>query len=288
MMKKVLTVLAALGVCFTSNAQRTAEDYYNDGMKYAQRANYKEAIAYFDMSIRLKTDDYFTWHNRGIAKSLMGDYTAAIVDFKQVVTLSPDYLKAWIALGNCYKRLTYYDSAINNYSFALLLDTENTEAYYHRAAVYEAMNMTDSAMADYKKLDKLGVDVKDKIKYYSDTAKTRPKVHKITSLTKTAEDPLYGFDSKKPVKVGAGPNGGFANVKSYLALLKDHKKRPVRYQRIKACCPHKAPGFSGNVLLEEYEVFYTDATGKEVATKMYFSYFEYDEPKIPVGLNGTK
>lgn len=288
LMKKLITTVTLLFLFTSFYAQRTAEDYYNDGMKYAARGNYKEAVEYFDVSIRLKNTDYFVWYNRGITKSLMKDYRAAIADFEETINLKPDYVKAYISIGNCQKLLTNYDSAAMYYSIAIQMDTANSEAYFRRAGMYETMNMRDSAAMDFKKAYELGVpQAEERVKYYNDTAKSRIKLYNISKLTETAADAKYGYTSKNPIKVGTGKDGGPANVRAYLGLLRDARKKPVQYHRIAGCCPHKAAGYTGNVTLEEYEITYTDETGAEKTAKLYLSYYEYDNPKIPVGLKAA-
>lgn len=287
---RVFLLLPILFLATTLYGQeRSAVDYYNDGMKYAQRGNYKEAIGYFDMAIQLKADDYFSMHNRGIAKSLMKNYTGAIEDFKKVLNFKHDYVAAYIALGNCYKRLTYYDTAISYYSTAISFEEDNVEAFYHRAHVYESMNMFDSAADDFKTAFDLGAkQIEDKVKFYKDTAKNRPAYNTIGKLTKTSADATYGFTQKNPIKVGTSAKGGFANVTAYLSQLRDAKRKPITYKRIQACCPYRPKGAQGNVLLEEYEITYNSEAEGIKTVKLYLSYYEYDNPQVPVGLSPVK
>ncbi len=289
-MKKAISVLSLLLFFLAAHSQeRSAVDYYNDGMKYAQRGSYKEAINYFDMAIQLKPDDYFSLHNRGIAKSLMKNYEGAITDFKKVLNYKHDYVAAYIALGNCYKRLTYYDTAINYYSAAISLEEDNTEAFYHRAHVYESMNMVDSAADDFKTAFDLGAtQVEDKVKFYKDTAKNRPQYHSIGKITKTSPSATYGFAQNNPIKVGTTAKGGFVNVIAYLSQLRDEKRKPIQYTRIKACCPHKLAGSNASVMLEEYQITYYTAAEGQKTTTLYLSYYEYDAPLAPMGFTGAK
>lgn len=287
-MKKAIILGFAVLTCLGLYSQKSADEYYNDGMKHAQRKQYKEAVQFFDMALRLRADDYFTMYNRGVAQSLLGNYYPAIEDFKIVLTYKPDYLKAYIALGNCYKRLTHYDTAINYYSEALYFDTANLESYYHRAHVYEALCMNDSAKADFIKAKNLGAKVDDKLKFYDNIPPKRNEIHTISKLTVAATDANYGFNQKNPIKVGASTKGGFDNVRNYLALLRDAKKKPVKFARIKACCPYKPAGFGGNVFLEEYSVTYYESPTQEKTATMYFTYYEYEEPKIAVGFTAAK
>lgn len=269
--------------------EKTNVEYYTEGMRNAQRGNYKEAISFFDRAIKLKEDDYFSMHNRGIAKSLMKNYRGAIQDFELVLEYRPDYIDAHIALGNSYKKLTYYDSAITHYTNAISYEANNVKAYYFRAYAHEAMMMIDEAAADFKKAFQLGAtQLEDQVKYYSDTTKSYPTWALVGKVNTIATDPTYGFTKKNPIKVGASKEGGgYANVFAYLNQLKDEKKKPIQFEKIKACCPYKPAGYKGNVFLEEYQITYTTrAEGTKTAT-IYLTYYEYEKPKILMGFTPT-
>lgn len=289
-MKVFFSITFLLLLLPSYSQQKTNVDYYNDGMKYAQRGNYKEAIQFFNSAVKLKEDDYFSIHNRGICKSLMKNYSGAIEDFKKVLEYQPDYVQAHIALGNSYKKLTYYDTAVTYYTNVLKYEANNVKAYYFRGYTYEAMMLVDEAAADFKKALELGATQLEKqVKYYSDTTKSYPKQwYVVSKIKEVSTDPNYGFTKKNPIKVGTSKEGGgYANVLEYLGQLKDEKKQPVKFEKVKSCCPHKAPGFQGNVLLEEYKITYdTRAEGTKTAT-IYLSYYEYEAPKILMGLKPT-
>ncbi len=284
-MKKSILIALLLLISVISYSQKTNVDYYNDGMKYAQRGNYKEAISFFDMAIKLKKDDYFSMHNRGIAKSLMKNYTGAIADFKMVLQYKPDYIDAYIALGNSYKKLTHYDTAIQHYSAALQIEVNNVKAIYFRAYTYEAMMMIDSAAADFKKAFELGAtQLESQVKYYEDTTKSYPKWATVGKVKTVSTDATYGFTKKNPIKVGVHrTKGGFENVRAYLSQLKDERRKPVQFRRVQACCPHKPKGYQGNVFLEEYKITYNTLSEGTKTTTIYLTYYEFEKPKILMG-----
>lgn len=288
-MRLLFSTFLILSFTLLSAQEKTNVEYYTEGMRYAQRGNYKEAISFFNRAISLKKDDYFSMHNRGIAKSLMKNYRGAITDFEMVLEYKPDYIDAHIALGNSYKKLTFYDSAITHYTDAISYDAASTKAYYFRALSYEAMRMIDEATKDFKKAFDLGAtQLEDQVKYYSDTTKSYPKWEAVGKVKTVSTDPTYGFTKKNPIKVGVSKKGGgYVNVKAYLSQLKDAKRKPVQFTKVKSCCPHKPKGYQGNVLLEEYKITYNTAAEGVKTTSIYLSYYEYESPKILVGFTST-
>jgi hypothetical protein len=113
--------------------------------------------------------------------------------------------------------------------------------------------------------------------------------HEITALTKTADSDKYALTGEFPVKVGTGKTGP-ANQRAYLELLRDAQGNPVTYKRIGGgCCPYKSKNalFGDDALVDRYEVTYRDKEGKEQKTIIYISFYDYEEPMIPVGFQAA-
>jgi hypothetical protein len=113
------------------------------------------------------------------------------------------------------------------------------------------------------------------------------ELFEITELTKVAETDKYGFSPDFPVKVGMGSKGGPYNQRAYLELLRDGKGKPVEYRRVNSCCPYKSKNapFGDVGLLDRYEIKYKDKDGKKKKAIIYISFYDYEEPMIPVGLS---
>lgn len=65
-----------------------SEDHYsynNRGNSKKKLGYYKEAIEDYDEAIRLKKDYSPAYFNRGNSKSHLGDYAGAIEDYNQVI-----------------------------------------------------------------------------------------------------------------------------------------------------------------------------------------------------------
>lgn len=288
-MKSKLNLILVLCMCFVyANAQNdTKEDakaFYTQGLEKAQAGQFEEAIALFGKSIELQPEDYFAWYNRGIARNRLRYYEAALTDFEQTIKLAPDYKKGHLNLGTTKKRLTDYDGALVAYSAAIKLDPNYADAYYNRGLVYEMLRKKDLACSDFNKAKQFGMkeNAQKKIEKCADT--TSNKVHPIIRLTKTATDDKYGFTSEKPIKVGFGIDGGPANQRAYLDLLRDKQGKSLIYKRLGGCCDYKSDnGFLGMAQLDKYEITYLNEKGEEKTATVYLSFYDYEEPQILAG-----
>lgn len=101
-----------------------------------------------------------------------------------------------------------------------------------------------------------------------------------------ADSEKYGLTGEFPVKVGTGAKGGPANQRAYLELLRDGQGDPVKHRRVGGgCCPYESENalLGGYALVDTYEVLYKDKDGNKKKTVIYISFYDYEEPMIPVG-----
>ncbi len=268
---------------FTQNVlAQDAELYYKQGNEKAQNGDYTGAIELFTQTIGLQPENAYAWYNRGIAKSLLNDYAEAQKDFEQCVTLAPDYKKGWLNLGTAKKRQTDYNGAIAEYTHALTLDPQYSDAFYNRGLVYEMLNKRDLACADFTKALEYGDQhAKSKTEKCNDPEEMKKMRPSILTLRTKAKDKQYGFTPEKPIMVGSGPDGGPANQRAYLNLLRDRQGKPVQYKRLGNCCEYKSEnGFLGMALLDRYEIIYLDDQGQQQKVIVYMSFYDYEEPLL--------
>ena len=86
--RRLILSLAALGVL--AGCGRTPEDEARkkQGVDYASRRLYKEAVAEFDGAISLRPDKPRAYYMRGIAYVKMGEPGKALPDFKKACSMS--------------------------------------------------------------------------------------------------------------------------------------------------------------------------------------------------------
>lgn len=288
-MKKII-LTAICWTIWTTVFSQDAQKYYEQGLEKAQAGQLEEAIKLFDKSIEIKADEYVAWYNRGIAKSMLDRYEEALPDFEQTLKLYPDYKKGFLNRGTTRKHLTDYEGALADYSHAIQLDPNYADAYYNRGLVYEMLSKKDSACNDYCKAKEHGMKTAQKnVEKCNDTTKSTIVVHSILRFTKTADSKKYGFTSEFPIKTGLGPDGGPANQRAYLNLLRDAKGKSIKYERIGSCCSYKSENaIFGLSLLDKYEITYIDSKGKEQKDIVYISFDDYEEPQILYGFKTVR
>jgi tetratricopeptide (TPR) repeat protein len=285
MVKKII-IAAFSFTCFlfAKGQDSSGEFYYNKGLEKAQSGDLEKALELFDKSIAIKGDEYVAWYNRGIVKNMLHRYEDALVDLDQTIKLNPGYKKAYLNRGTARKHLTDFGGAILDFSRATQLDSTYGEAYYNRGLVYELFDKMDMACKDFHKAKDLGYDAaKNRNNVCLDPSK-RGELHPVRWLTNTSTSRLYGFSSEHPIKIGDGPDGGPANERAYLDLLRDAKGKPVQYERMSTCCGYKSDNApKGMALLDKYQMVFTTEDGETKTVFVYFSFYDYDEPLVLFG-----
>jgi tetratricopeptide (TPR) repeat protein len=290
MIKKITLLIIYTYILATHcHAQETGEFYYKQGLEKAQTGELEKAIELFDKSIELKGDEYLAWYNRGIVKIMLGRYEDAYMDLEKTIQLNASYKKAYLNRGMVKRHLTDFEGAISDYNVAIALDTAYAEAYYDRGQVYELLGRIETACPDFNKALQLGFK---NAEYKMNTCKNPESIislHPVLWLTSQAANNKYGFGSDQPVKVGTGPDGGPANERAYLDLLRDAKGRNIRYQRISSCCAYPSSNApKGLAMVDKYQLSFLDEHDEQKEVFVYLSFYDYDNPKVLFGFKTVK
>ncbi len=234
MKKLILSIICC--TLLTSVFGQDGKEYFDKGISAINDRKLDEAISYFDKSIAAKNDEFIVWYNRGIVKSWQRRLEESIVDFNQAIILNPQFKKSYNSRGNSRQDLTDYQGALADYNMAVSLDSKYIDAIYNRGELYELLGNKDKACEDFNLALNLGDSISQrKVDRCNDTTKSKIVIHSILRLTKSADNKKYGFTSENPIMVGTGPNGGPANQRAYLNLLRDPQGKPVKYERLSSC-----------------------------------------------------
>jgi len=268
-----------LTVAFGQNAN----EYFQKGQEAIKAEKLDEAISYFDKSIEMKSDEYVVWYNRATVKSWQKRFEEAIIDFNESIKLNPNHKKSFNGRACCKQDLTDYEGAMADFNQAIKIDENYVDAIYNRGTLFNLLSKREEACNDFNLAYNLGDEQsKNKVEKCKEAPLT--DLHPILRLTKTSSNNKYGFSTDNPVKVGAGPDGGPANQRAYLNLLRDYNGKPIDYNRIESCCDYKSEnGFLGLAKLDKYEIYYTNQRGKEAKAFVYISMYDYEEPQILYG-----
>ncbi|MFT3680198.1 MAG: tetratricopeptide repeat protein [Ferruginibacter sp.] len=285
-MKAVLLLILLSPSLLQNVFSQDAKTFYDQGMEKARAGKLEEALVFLDKSIELNQTEWVAWYNRGLVKAMLNDYEGALPDYEQVVKLNPDNKKGYLNRGTAKKHLTDYTGAINDFTLAIGIDPAYSDAFFNRGLVYEMLDKKDSACTDFKKAQAFGDKYADKkIERCNDNSPRGNSYYSILRLTKQAENKNYGFTQEDPIKVGTGPNGGPANQRAFLDLLRDPNGKPLKYTRLGSCCMYDSPnGLMGKGVLDKYEITYKNEKGETEKSILYISFDDYEELKIPYGL----
>ena len=86
----------------------TAEDYYNQGIDYANLHQYTDAIASYDNATRINPEYTNAWYNRGNALLSLARHEEAVASYDNAIRIKPDYSNAWINRGVALSKLGRY------------------------------------------------------------------------------------------------------------------------------------------------------------------------------------
>jgi len=67
--------------------------YYNRGVVYCKKENFKKGLKDFSRAIELDPDFSRAYYNRGVAYKLLKQYKKAATDFNKALELNPNYKK---------------------------------------------------------------------------------------------------------------------------------------------------------------------------------------------------
>jgi tetratricopeptide (TPR) repeat protein len=151
-MKEKLDGIVKLG--FTIDA-KTA---FLRGNYYYNRGKYNEALAAYNWSLELSSDDPATLCNRGTTYGELGRYEEALADYNRSLELSPDDADTMCNRGTIYYKLGRYEEALADYNRSLELRPHDPTTLYNRGTTYTKLRKYVEALADYNRSLELRLD----------------------------------------------------------------------------------------------------------------------------------
>lgn len=278
-----LSLLAALLIAIPGLSQKKEQKLYEKYQLKLQERNYPEALSLLDKLI-LKfpespslPDIYF---KKGNIHAELGNVDAAIEDFTMAYEKKPAFKEAVRMRGNLYYKQDKLTEALNDYNLAIRIDSTFADAYSNKALVYKKQSLTTEACENFQKSLQYGyVDAYHMLRKYCDSTSAAVQRYLLKSLTTQAPDDTYGFSEKNPVKIGMPVQ----REKLYLSMLRDSKGDALKYKRMGSCCAYtNTRSVMGMALCDRYEV---EIDGK--IKSLYISVYDYEEPKIPQGLQSV-
>ncbi len=124
--------------------------FFSLGSLLAEVDKPENAIAAYDVTIRLKPDYAAAHCNRGNAHYAHGTYTAAMQDYTTAIHLNPERSEAYFNRAMTHFHLQNYTAAVRDYDASLTRNPDDADAILGRAHANFAMHRYEAAIQDYE------------------------------------------------------------------------------------------------------------------------------------------
>jgi len=120
----------------------------NIGLIYYKQGQYDKALAALDASIASTDAKADAFYLRGETYTALSKYEAAIADYQSAVSRFPQYDSAYQSLGYAYYKTAQYAKAVEALDQALGISPTSAVAHLYLVLVYVATDKLDSSTAE--------------------------------------------------------------------------------------------------------------------------------------------
>lgn len=231
-LQRLQTKVISTCFCDYDNAEAIADKEFDKG-------NYKKAIKYYSLSLKIKQNSAKTYINRALAKInansdvVIGLYTGntnmninhhkmyysddIIRDLTSAIEINPNLTIAYINRGIQYSQILEHALAINDFSKAISLDHNNTDLYLYRAEEYSKLEDFKKALNDCNLA--IQKDKNNAAAYY-----TKANLYTSYINSKNTKYIQNKMDNCKFNNIDNSPNIYQINKKEYLFALSNYAK----------------------------------------------------------------
>ncbi len=149
----LLSLLMATQFILAQEKARSPEagQAYNDGLNFAKKRKYEDAIPKFQAAI--KADDNFpeAHYMLGYCHKKLNQYNEAEVEFKKAIDLNNQFEKAYLALADLQTDADRKTDAINTFSAVLSFNEDSYKAHFGLGRVYYEQQKYSQAIKHLQK-----------------------------------------------------------------------------------------------------------------------------------------
>jgi len=181
--KKIILVVIAM-IVITGCKELPASYYYQKGIEYTYKKDYKWAVEYFSCAIELNqkkpefTNPSQLYVYRGRSYMFLDKYGDALADFNTALSIDGKNADAYFGRGRTLSEIYEYDLAIKDYNTAIGIDDTEAGYYFWRGIAYQRWEKYDSAITDFNIAIKLD---NSSALYYFIRGKTYEKLNVLDS-----------------------------------------------------------------------------------------------------------
>jgi Tfp pilus assembly protein PilF len=147
------SLLLVFSVAFNllASVGRYAEAHYNLGGALARTGKLEEAIAHYELALRIKPDYAEAHYNLGMALAQTGKIEDAIAHLEQALRIKPDYAQAHCNLGTVFLQEGKVSDAIGQYERALQINPDFAEAHCNLGTAFLQEGKVSDAIGQYER-----------------------------------------------------------------------------------------------------------------------------------------
>jgi tetratricopeptide (TPR) repeat protein len=127
-----------------------SEGFYESGVLQYLDKDYDNAVNSFSAAIKVNSEYYYAYNDRGSSYRALEKFDLAIADYKKAIEINAQSF-IYNNLGSVLKRTGSIQEAVDAFSKAISIDSQYELAYNNRGAVYFENDDFDKAISDFNK-----------------------------------------------------------------------------------------------------------------------------------------
>ncbi|MBN1573409.1 MAG: tetratricopeptide repeat protein [Deltaproteobacteria bacterium] len=143
--------------CGVPDEPKTAEGWYKKGKAYSDDDIYGKAIECLDKAIAVDPKHERSYSLRGYCYYSMAQYKEALADFEMALELGNEVAdESYYYMGWTYYDMGNYEEAIICFTKVIKMHPNRARFYYDRGCAYKMLALLDEAEDDFRKACALG------------------------------------------------------------------------------------------------------------------------------------
>jgi tetratricopeptide (TPR) repeat protein len=123
------------------------ETIFKRGNILLQQGQYQQAIAKYNNILKIDSNYYQSWTNRGYALARLKDYNQMLESCKTATLINPRAVYAWNCRGEALYNLKQYNQAIAAFDQAIILNSEDPVFWINKTEALLAVQQPDKALS---------------------------------------------------------------------------------------------------------------------------------------------
>ncbi len=143
-----LHIILLISPVYSDDNSSKVDELLNTGIDNLIAGNQLKGIQCFNDALKIESDNYFAYLNRGKAYLSLFDYKKALPDFLKCIELEPENPDSYFELGYLEGNQGHFEKAIQYYSKSIETDPNYLQAYGTRAIMKAFLGRVDNAITD--------------------------------------------------------------------------------------------------------------------------------------------